>query len=91
MDTFKDICTYYPLRGREDQYVNTIIETGLRELMRKCQNFIEEETLLQTNACNMGERRDHIITDRTPKCHPQLYGEGIDHPWGCANNYNRRL
>ena len=30
LDTSKDVCTYYTLRGREDNYVNTILDTGLR-------------------------------------------------------------
>ena len=34
MDTSKDICTYYTLRGREDNYGNKIIETSLRYLMQ---------------------------------------------------------
>ena len=54
VDTSKDVCTYYTLRGREDNYANTIIETNLRGLIRNCLKFIGEETLLQTNACKMG-------------------------------------
>ena len=72
MDTSKDLCSYYTLCRREDKYGNTIIEAGLRELMRTCLEFIEEYTQLQTNACNMGKRRCHIIVDHTPKCHPEL-------------------
>ena len=66
MDTFKDVCTYYTLQGREDNYGNKIIETSLRELMRNCLNFIEEKTLIQTNDFKMGECRDHIIVNCTP-------------------------
>ena len=91
MGTSKDVCTYYILCGREDNYGNTIIETGLRGLMRKCINFIKEETILQTNAFKMVERKDHIIIEHTPKCHPRIYGEGIEYFWGCAKNYYRRL
>ena len=36
MDASKDLCSYYTLRGREDNYGNTIIDTSLRELMRNC-------------------------------------------------------
>ena len=46
--------------------------------MRNCFNFIKQETLLQTNICNMGYFRDHILVDRTPKCHPEFSGEGIE-------------
>ena len=49
MDIPKDVCTYYKLRGWENNYGNTIIETVLRELMRNCLNYIEEEIQIQTN------------------------------------------
>ena len=70
MDTSKDICTFYTLRRLEDEYGNTLIETSLRGLMWNCVNFIEEETLLQTNDREIGQRRGHIIVNHTPKCHP---------------------
>ena len=89
MDTSKDVCTYYTLRRREENYFNTNIKTGLRELMKNCINFIKEETLLQTNACKMGDRRDHILVEHTPKFHPELSGEVIEYSWVCANNYYR--
>jgi len=28
-----------------------------------------------------------IAIDRTPKCHCELAGEGIEYAWGCAKNY----
>ena len=77
-DTSKDVCTYYTLCGREDNYSNTIIDMGLRELMRNCLKFIDEQTLLQNNACKMGERRYQIIINRTPKYHPKISGKGIE-------------
>ena len=42
MDTYKNICTYYTLRGQEDNYGDTIIETSFREIMRNCINLIKE-------------------------------------------------
>ena len=35
----------------------------------------------------MGDRIDHIIVDRTSKCHPGIVCEGIEYSRGCANNY----
>ena len=49
-----------------------ILEKLLRVLMRNCLDFIEEEKLLQTNYLNMGERRDHILVELSPKCHPEI-------------------
>ena len=91
IDTSKNVRTYYSLKGREDQYGNKMPETSLRDMMRNCLDFIEEETLLQTNARKMGERPGHVVVDRTPKCHPELAGEGIEYSWGCAKNFYRRL
>ena len=91
MDTFKDVCNYYTLRGREDYYGNTIIEMSLREIMLNCLNFIKKETLLQSNDCKMGEFRDHIFVDRATKCHLYLSGEGVEYSWVCANKYYRKL
>jgi len=28
-----------------------------------------------------------ITINRTPKCHCELAGEGIEYAWGCAKNY----
>ena len=91
MDTSKDVCTYYTLRGREGNYVNNIIETIFGELIQNCLNFIEEETLLQNNVYKMGYRIDHIIVDCTPKHHFDISSEGIEYSWGSENNYFRRL
>ena len=91
MDTSKDVCTYYTLRGLGDNNGNTILETILRELMRNCLNFIKQETLTQTNACKTGECRDHIIVNRTPKCHPGISSELIQQSWYCAKDYYRQL
>ena len=46
--------------------------------MQNWLNFTEEEKLIQTNTFKMGERRDHIIVEPIPKCHPEISGEGID-------------
>ena len=59
--------------------------------MSNCLNFIDQETLIKTNVCKMGERRDHIIIDRTPKCHPNISGEGVVYSWFFENNYHRQL
>ena len=87
MDTSKYVCTYNTLRGQEDTYGNIILETSLRELMRICPDVIEDEKLLQTNACNMGQRKGHIIVGRTLNYHPELSGEGIEYSWIFGNNH----
>jgi hypothetical protein len=43
-------------------------------------DFIEEEALLQQyHGKTLGG-----IVDRTPKCHPEVAGEGIKYSWGCS-------
>ena len=79
------------IRGTEDNYGKKFIEASLRELIWDCLNFIKEETILQTNSCNVVERRDHIIVDRTPMFHPKLSGKGIENSWFCTKDYYRRL
>jgi hypothetical protein len=48
-------------------------------------DFIEEETLLQYHGRLLG-----VKVERTPKCHPEIAGEGIEYDWGCAKNVYRR-
>ena len=47
---------------------------------------MEEETLLQYHGRLPGAK-----VDRTPKCHPELAGEGIEYAWGCAKGFYRRI
>ena len=45
-------------------------------------DFVEEETLLQYHARKIG-----VYVDCTPKCHPELAGEGIEYCWGCSKQH----
>jgi hypothetical protein len=51
-----------------------------------CRDFEEEETMLQSIARTLGVR-----VDRTPKCHCELAGEGIEYAWACSKNKYRSL
>lgn len=42
--------------------------------------------MLQWNGMKLG-----VIIDRTPKCHPEMAGEGIEYTWGCSKLFYRRL
>ena len=44
--------------------------------MKQQQAFMGEVTLLQYHALQMG-----VSLDRTPKCHPESTGEGIEYAW----------
>ena len=76
----------YTVNGQRDVYGNVMQGTSLRQLLMKQSDFVEEETLLQYHGRLLG-----IEVDRTPKCHPELAGEGIEYAWGCAKNAYRRM
>ena len=77
---------FYSLKGSKDAFGNTIVGSSLKELMESLIDFADEETLLQYNARLMG-----VHVDRTPKCHPEMAGEGVEYSWGCAKGLYRRL
>jgi hypothetical protein len=64
--------TDYTIDGKTDLLGVWQMNTSLKYLMANCTGFVEEESLLQSMGHQMGE-----IIDRTPKCHPDLVGEGI--------------
>jgi hypothetical protein len=66
--------------------VDLIPGTSLRMMMSSLMDFIEEETLLQFHGKTLG-----VLVDRSPKCHPEVAGEGIECSWGCAKGKYRRL
>jgi len=76
----------YTMDGKKDSKGVLKKETSLFLLMSDCTDFEGEESLLQTKGKEMG-----ILVDRTPKCHCELAGEGIECSWGCAKNHYRRL
>ena len=74
----------YTVSGRKDEMGILIPHTSLKMLLGKCVDFAEEETLLQSKGTKLG-----VKVDRTPKCHCELAGEGIEYSWGCAKNSYR--
>ena len=91
MDTSKDVCTYYKLRRKEDNYGNIVFEKILKGLMRTASPLLRRRHYFKPMLANMGQCRGHIVVDHTPKCHTELAGEGIEYSWVFANNYYRLL
>jgi hypothetical protein len=60
-------------------------DTSLKLLMERQQDFHAELTLLQFHAKKLG-----ATLDRSPKCHPELAGEGIEYVWALAKLWYRR-
>jgi hypothetical protein len=64
---------------------------SLNLLMKQLYDFVHELTLLQFKGSEIGKERGiEIIVDRTPKCHCEMAGEGIEYSWGFAKNSYRR-
>ena len=75
----------YPVTGCKDELGIMQQQTSLKFLIGNCSDFEEEESLLQSKGRLLG-----AIIDRTPKCHCELAGEGIEYSWGCAKNHFRQ-
>ena len=76
--------TYYTMEGKKDIFGILDESTSIDSLMAKQPDFLEQETLLQYYAKELG-----VETDRSPVCHPEIAGEGIEFNWGCSKVYYR--
>ena len=76
----------YTVDGKNDAFGNHVTDTSLKYLMEQLSDFQDEETLLQYHGRKLG-----VKVDRTPKCHPEMAGEGVEYDWACAKNVYRRL
>ncbi len=61
------------------------MQFSLKHLLGSSRDFEEEESLLQAQGRSLS-----VTVDRTPKCHCELAGEGIEYSWGCAKNFYRQ-
>ena len=75
----------YTVHGTKDSMGALRKDTSLQYLMSNLKDFETQETMLCLKAREMG-----VMIDRTPKCHCELAGEGIEYAWGCAKNHYRR-
>ena len=78
--------SYYTNDRRKDAFGNLVLGSSLRQLMREQVDFSEEETMLEMNARKLG-----VKVMKTPKCHPELAGGGIEYHWAAAKSYYQRL
>ena len=83
---------HYTAEGRKDADSNPIQATdptgcnwSINELMTRQSDFINELTLLQYHGQKLG-----VVVDRSPKCHPEIAGEGIEYLWGLSKFWYRR-
>ena len=82
----EELCT---IDGPKDDEGNLLDEKfSFKKLLSACTDFVEEKTMLQNMATRVGRKHNiQIIVDRTPKCHPELAGEGIEYAWAIAKIY----
>ncbi len=59
---------------------------SLRQLIQECYDFEHEHTLMQYVGAQLG-----VVINRTPKCHCEMAGEGIEYSLGIGKNSYRRL
>jgi hypothetical protein len=76
----------YTVNGKKDALGSTINEMSLKYLLGNCDDFIDEESMLQYYGRLMG-----VTVDWTPKCHCEMAGEGIEYSWVASKNKNRRF
>mmetsp|Transcript_25228 Transcript_25228/g.45664 ORF Transcript_25228/g.45664 Transcript_25228/m.45664 type:complete len:156 (-) Transcript_25228:579-1046(-) len=79
----------YSKEGPKDDSGKVMDESfSLKKILAACTDFVEEKTLLQTIGANIGRDRGISVTiDRTPKCHPEVAGEGIEYCWAMSKIY----
>jgi hypothetical protein len=76
----------YTISGRKDNVGNLLPETFLKLVVGACTDFEEELTMLQMIGQKLG-----AVVDRTPKCHCEIAGEGIEYSLGLAKNQYRKI
>lgn len=75
----------YTLNGPKDEDNVVMKAFSLNALIRKCPDFVNEPTMMQYIA----KEKLGIIVDRSPKCSPELAGEGIEYVWACSKGWYR--
>ena len=76
----------YSLNGKKALDGSIIPGTSLKEILSNCEDFQNDKTRLEITANSLG-----VLIERSPKCHPELAGEGIEYSWGCSKAYYRNL
>jgi hypothetical protein len=79
-------CQNYTITRKKNEYNLIMPETSLKLLMTSCTDFKEEETMLQSIGAKMG-----ILVNRSPKCHCEIAGEGLEYSWACMKNHYGRV
>ena len=83
--------SHYTASGKKD---SDLVSNGIPvcpfnysiwSIMEMQKDFANEITLLQFHAQKLG-----VMLDRSPKCHPEIAGEGIEYAWALSKLHYRR-
>ena len=85
IDPLCDAIKTYTMKGQKQPDGSFDDTTSINHLMSIQPDFQDQETLLMFYGRQLG-----VTVDRTPKCHPELAGEGIEYAWGAAKLYYRK-
>ena len=80
----------YPVGGQKDNLGQVIPGTAMKEILANLPDFAGEKTLLQWHAEERSTADCKIIFMRSPKCHPEIAGEGIEYDWAGAKTAYRQ-
>ncbi len=80
----------YPVLGQRNNFREIIPGTSLKEILSALPDFQEEKTLLQYHAESRSTADCKVSLIRSPKCHPEIAGEGIEYDWAGAKSFYRR-
>ncbi|CAJ1929498.1 unnamed protein product [Cylindrotheca closterium] len=80
----------YPEKGQKDNLGLVMPGTALKEMVADLPDFQDEKTLLQYHAEGRSTAGCQIMFIRSPKCHPEIAGEGIEYDWAGIKSYYPR-
>jgi hypothetical protein len=82
----------YTMDAKKDAFGQPIAGTGLKDMIAALPDFVDEKTLLQHHAESRSiDEGQQITLIRSPKCHPEVAGEGIEYDWAASKSWYRRL
>jgi hypothetical protein len=82
----RDNLSKYSLNGKKGADGEKIPGTSLIEILAQCADFKGELTMLDLAAKDLG-----FLVEKSPKCHPENAGEGVEYSWGCSKAYYRNM
>ena len=77
--------THCTVERKQDAFGCDMCNSSLKMLLKQLPDFINEKTLLRHSTNEID-----VLVDLTPKSHPKIAREGIEHAWAYTKNLCRR-